>query len=256
MVSIEDVRLFWDKRPCNIKHSNKRVGSKEYFDEVEKRKYFVEPHIPKFAEFEKWKNKKVLEIGCGIGTDSINFARNDADLTCVELSEESLKICKTRFEIYNLHAKFYFGDCEELSSFLPIEKYDLIYSFGVLHHTPDINKVIEEIKKYMNEDSILKIMVYAKNSWKDIMIDAGIDQPEAQKGCPIANTYTHEEIIDMLKDFKILSLEQEHIFPYVIEKYINYEYELQPWFNVMPKEIFRALEKRLGWHTLITAKLR
>lgn len=256
MVSIEDVRLFWDKRPCNIKHSNKRVGSKEYFDEVEKRKYFVEPHIPKFAEFEKWKNKKVLEIGCGIGTDSINFARNDADLTCVELSEESLKICKTRFEIYNLHAKFYFGDYEELSSFLPIEKYDLIYSFGVLHHTPDINKVIEEIKKYMNEDSILKIMVYAKNSWKDIMIDAGIDQPEAQKGCPIANTYTHEEIIDMLKDFKILSLEQEHIFPYVIEKYINYEYELQPWFNVMPKEIFRALEKRLGWHTLITAKLR
>lgn len=256
MTSICDVKNFWNKRPCNIRHSSKEVGTKEYFDEVEKRKYFIEPHIPKFAEFKKWKDKRVLEIGCGIGTDSINFVRNGALLSCVELSEESLNICKKRFEVFGFQARFYLGNCEELTTFLPEEKYDLVYSFGVLHHTPNIHKAISEIKKYMHKDSVLKIMLYAKISWKSIMIDAGFEQPEAQTGCPIANTYTHDEIRLILKDFKIVSIRQEHIFPYVVEKYVNYEYELQPWFKNMPKKMFRALEKRLGWHTLITAKLR
>lgn len=95
---IEQVREFWDGQPCNIKHSPKPIGTREYFDEVEARKYLVEPHIPGFAQFERWRGKKVLEIGCGIGTDSINFARHGADLSVVELSKKSLEICWKRFE--------------------------------------------------------------------------------------------------------------------------------------------------------------
>src|SRR6266536_5458622 len=91
-VPIGAVRDFWNARPCNIRHSPKAVGTREYFDEVEWRKYFVEPHIPAFAQFERWRGKRVLEIGCGIGTDSINFARSGADLTIVELSENSLEL--------------------------------------------------------------------------------------------------------------------------------------------------------------------
>lgn len=256
MPDINDVKNYWNNRPCNIKHSNKPIGTKEYFDEVEKRKYFVEPHIPKFAEFEKWNGKKVLEIGCGIGTDSINFARNGAKLTVCELSENSLEICKQRFNVYGLTANFYLCNAEELTKYIPIEKYDLIYSFGVLHHTPNPDKSINEIKNYMDENSELRIMLYAKNSWKSFMIEAGLDQPEAQSGCPIAYTFTHDEIKNLLKDFEIISIEQDHIFPYVIEKYINYEYEIQPWFKLMPEKMFNILEKKLGWHTLIKAKLR
>ena len=163
---IEQVRKFWDRRPCNIRHSPKPVGTREYFDEVEARKYFVEPHIPGFAQFERWRGKKVLEIGCGIGTDSVNFARAGADLTVVEISEKSLEICKKRFEVYGLKARFYLGNAEELSSFLPIEKYDLIYSFGVIHHTPNPEKVFEEIKKYCGSNTEVRVMLYSKWSWK------------------------------------------------------------------------------------------
>jgi 2-polyprenyl-3-methyl-5-hydroxy-6-metoxy-1,4-benzoquinol methylase len=91
-VSIGQVKDYWDRRPCNIRHSPKAVGTKEYFDEVEDRKYFVERHIPTFAQFERWRGKKVLEIGCGIGTDTINFARSGALVTAVELSEQSLGV--------------------------------------------------------------------------------------------------------------------------------------------------------------------
>ncbi len=255
--NLEDVKKFWNNRPCNIRHSQKEIGSKEYFTEVEKRKYFVEPHIPGFAEFAKWKGKKVLEIGCGIGTDAVNFARSGADYYGVELSAESLNLAKTRFRIFDLAGTFWEGNAEELSDFIPDAlKFDLIYSFGVIHHTPHPEQVINGLKKFMHQESELRIMLYSKISWKNIMIEGGFDQPEAASGCPIANTYTENEIRDLLKDYQICSIRKDHIFPYIIEKYIKHEYEYQPWFKHMPTPMFEHLQKTMGWHTLITAKLK
>ena len=71
-VPIKKVQEFWDDRPCNIRHSDKPIGTKEYFNEVEYKRYFVEPHSVVFADFPRWKGKRVLELGCGIGTDTIN----------------------------------------------------------------------------------------------------------------------------------------------------------------------------------------
>lgn len=254
--SLESVRDYWNRRPCNVRHGTAPVGTKEYFDQVEARKYMVEPHIPGFSEFERWKGKKVLEIGCGLGTAAVSFARAGADYTAVELSEESLKLARQRFEVFGLQGRFYSGNAEELSSVVPVERYDLVYSFGVIHHAPHPEKIVAEVKKYLGPDSEFRLMLYAKNSWKNILIEAGFDQPEAQSGCPIAFTYTHDEVRALLRDYEIIDLRQDHIFPYVVEKYVRYEYELQPWFKAMPPEMFRALEQALGWHTLITAKLK
>lgn len=255
-VTIEEVKKFWDDRPCNIRHSSKEVGTLEYFREVTKKKFIAENHILDFTKFPQWENKKVLEIGCGLGTAGIMFAFEGADYTGVELSEESLNLAKKRFELHDKQAKFYLGNAEELSSFVPVETYDLIYSFGVIHHSPHPEKIISEIKKYMNEDSILKIMLYAKDSWKNYMIESGLDQPEAQYGCPIANTYTKQDVVELLDGYEVISIEQDHIFPYQVEPYKNGEYIKEPWFQSMPTKMFRTLEKNLGWHLLITAKLK
>ena len=255
-VTINEVKEFWDGRPCNIRHSQKELGTREYFDEVADKKFFVEPHIKSFSNFNEGNGKRVLEIGCGLATVGINFASHGANYTGVELSEESLDLAKQRFDVYNMKGELYSGNAEELSSFVPVETYDLIYSFGVIHHSPHPEKIISEIKKYMNEDSTLKIMLYAKDSWKNYMIESGLDQPEAQYGCPIANTYTKDDIVELLDGYDIISIEQDHIFPYQVEPYKRGEYIKQPWFESMPPDMFRSLEKNLGWHLLITAKLK
>ena len=269
-ISIELVKSFWNIRPCNIKHSTKPIGSKEYFDEVEERKYFVEPHVSRFAEFKKWRDKKVLEIGCGIGTDTINFARNGALVTAVDVSEKSLELARNRAEVYGLQDKirFYLGNAEELTKFVPVQKFDLIYSFGVIHHTPSPEKAIEQIKNYVDSKSVLKLMVYNKLSWKVfyILMTYGKGQfwkvpelvakySEAQEGCPVTYTYNTQEISRLLKKygFKVEDIKIEHIFPYKISDYVKYRYKKVWYFAIMPKFIFRSLEKALGWHLCVTA---
>ena len=147
-VSMDKVEAFWNARPCNIRHSLREVGSREYFDDVEARKYFVEPHIPPFAQFERWKDKKVLEVGCGIGTDTINFARAGAKVTAIDYSEKSLDIARRRAEVYGLDIDFYKANAEDISRLVPVEDYDLVYSFGVIHHTPRPRRVVSEIRKW------------------------------------------------------------------------------------------------------------
>src|SRR5213595_1950260 len=115
-VEISRVRDYWDERPCNIRHSTALVGTKQYFDEVEARKYFVEYHIPGFAKFARWRGKKVLEIGCGIGTDTINFARAGAQVTTVDLSEKSMAVAKQRVKVSGFEdaVQFYQANAEQL----------------------------------------------------------------------------------------------------------------------------------------------
>jgi len=254
-VTIDQVKDFWNARPCNLKHSDKPLGSREYFDEVEQKKFTAEPHISTFCEFERWRGQRVLEIGSGIGTMAINFARAGADYTGVELSEESLELTRQRFEVYDSPGRFFQGNAEELTNFVPIQKYDLVFTWGVIHHSPNPGAILQQAQHYMKSGTTLKVMVYAANSWKNYMIEAGYDQPEAQYGCPVAYTYTENQLMSMIgPGFRIVSVVQDHIFPFQIEPYKTGQYKKQPWFEHMHPEIFRVLEKRLGWHLMITAE--
>lgn len=270
-VQVSRVRSYWNERPCNIRHSPREVGSREYFDEVEQRKYFVEPHIPAFAQFERWKGKRVLEIGCGIGTDTINFARQGALVTAVDLSDKSIEVARRRAEVFGLsdRIRFFHGNAEELSSFVPVEPYDLIYSFGVIHHTPHPGAVLDELRKYVTPESTLKVMVYNRRSWKVLWIVAvyGRGQfwrereltatySEAQTGCPVTYAYTPSEGRQWLREHGFTATEvfADHIFPYSIPEYKEYRYKRVWYFRMLPHPLFRALEKAFGWHLCMTAR--
>jgi 2-polyprenyl-3-methyl-5-hydroxy-6-metoxy-1,4-benzoquinol methylase len=269
--SITDVQQYWDARPCNIRHSTKPVGSKEYFDEVEARKYFVEPHIPAFADFDRWRGKRVLEVGCGIGTDSVNFARAGADLTAVELSGESLRIAEQRADVMGVadRIRFVQANAEELTSVLDPEPYDLVYSFGVIHHTPHPDRALAEMRALTAPGGTLKLMIYYRRSWKVFWIVAAqghgrfwktdelvAEYSEAQTGCPVTFAYTRREARELVENsgFRVEDLQVDHVFPYRIRDYVEYRYVKEPYFRWMPEPLFRAFERRFGWHLLIDAK--
>lgn len=248
------IKKYWNDRPCNLNHSNMKIGSKDYFDEVEQKKHFVEPHILKFADFTSWTSKKVLEIGCGIGTAAVNFIRNGADYTGIELSDKSLELARKRLEVYNLKGTLYNFNAEDNMDFIGVESFDLLYSFGVIHHSPNPEKIIANAYKLLKSGGTLKIMLYAENSWKKMLIDKDQQQYEAQNGCPLAYTYTNEQVYDLLKDFQNIKIDQTHIFPYKIESYKRNEYIKEDWFQAMPYEMFQILEEKLGWHLCITCQ--
>lgn len=269
-VPIADVAKYWDRRPCNIRHSTKDIGSRDYFDEVERRKYFVEPHILPFADFSKWKGKRVLEIGCGIGTDTISFARAGALVTAVDVSNESLKLARKRAEVYQLQERiaFYQIDAENLSTVVPVEPYDLVYSFGVIHHTPHPENIVGEVKKYMTPESEFRLMVYSRISYKLFWIMheqrmwdmSRIDQvisaySEAQEQCPITYSYTFEGAMRLLSGFRLLEIRKAHIFTWDIDSYRKHIYRKDPVWEAVPDAVIEELEKDLGWHTLIRAQL-
>lgn len=269
-VPIQRVKDYWNARPCNIRHSTAEVGTEEYFNQVEARKYFVEPHIPGFADFDRWRGKRVLEIGCGIGTDTVNFARAGADVTAVDLSAESLKLAKKRAEVFGLSDRisFYEANAESLSDHIPAGKYDLVYSFGVIHHSPHPEKIIEQIRtNFVEPGSALKLMVYHRNSWKVLWMalqEKGrfwkIDEiiakhSEAQTGCPVTYSYTAETVRDLIGDgFEVERIFVDHIFPYQIPKYVKYEYVKEWYWRMLPESAFRALETRFGWHLCLDAR--
>jgi 2-polyprenyl-3-methyl-5-hydroxy-6-metoxy-1,4-benzoquinol methylase len=269
-VSIDAVRDFWNARPCNIRHSAKEIGTREYFDEVERRKYFVEPHIPGFAGFARWKDRKVLEIGCGLGTDTVSFARAGAQVTAVELSQTSAELARQRLEVYGLgdRVTIHVGNAEELPSLVAPQTFDLVYSFGVIHHSPHPRRIVEHISRYMGPASELRLMVYSRisyklfwimkeeNIWDMSRIDGLIARnSEAQTGCPVTYTYTEQTAGELLAGFRLIDIRKAHIFTWDVDAYRRYEYRKAPeWANVSDVEL-AALEQELGWHLLIRASL-
>ena len=245
---------YWNKQPCNIKHGSSPVGTAEFFREVSERRFRVEPHIREFAGFHLWQGKRVLEVGCGIGSDAEEFAKHGADYVGIDISDASLEVAKQRFQVLELDGEFHNlnagNDISELG------KFDLVYSYGVIHHFPNIEKTIDNISKVLNPGGEFRFMVYAKNSWKYAMIQKGLDQFEAQAGCPYAEAFTHDDIKKLCDSTKwtIERLRQSHCFMYNIDEYKKGNYVLEPWFEAMNDEMQDAVKEYLGWHLLVKAK--
>jgi len=101
----KEIKNFWNKKPCGTSGNIEKEINEEYFNKIREKRYKLEPFILSTAKFQEWKNKNVLEIGCGIGTDAVEFAKNQAQYTGIDLSLKSIELCKKQFEIYNLNGQ-------------------------------------------------------------------------------------------------------------------------------------------------------
>lgn len=251
----ERIKRYWNTQPCNIKHGKSDIGTAEFFREVSERRYRVESHIPEFAGFHLWAGKRVLEIGCGIGSDAEEFAKHGADYVGIDLSDQSIALCRQRFDVLGLEGEFHNIDVTDLEALKTLGKFDLVYSYGVIHHFPGIDRIISNVREVLKPNAEFRYMVYAKNSWKYAMIQKGLDQFEAQAGCPYAQAFSKEEIHALMSSgWSIERLRQDHCFMYNVEEYKQGRYVLEPWFEAMTDAHRQAVREYLGWHLLIKAR--
>ncbi|HEU4387285.1 MAG TPA: class I SAM-dependent methyltransferase [Blastocatellia bacterium] len=157
------VHDFWEANPCGAKFAEIEIGTPEFFAQVEKHRYATEWHIPEVIRFERWSGRDVLEVGCGLGTEAVRFARVGAHYTGVDLTERSIELARRRFDQEGLAGQLRVADAEALP--FDDESFDLVYSHGVLHHTPDTQRAIDEIHRVLRPEGTAMVMLYHKRSY-------------------------------------------------------------------------------------------
>lgn len=159
----ERVRAFWQAHPCGTKFAEAEPGSRRFYELVEHHRYETEWHIPAAADFSATRGLQVLEIGCGVGTDGAQFAKAGADYTGVDLTEAAVELAQNRFKLFDLPGNFRTADAEKLD--FPDESFDVVYSHGVLHHTPDTAQAVREVHRVLKKGGRAIVMLYHRNSY-------------------------------------------------------------------------------------------
>jgi SAM-dependent methyltransferase len=157
------VREYWQAQACGTRFTERPKLTREYFDEIEAHRYAAEPEIFSFAQFTRHHGQAVLEIGVGAATDFIQWLRAGARAHGIDLTDEAIDHARERAAVYGLTpADLRVGDCEAL----PYEdgSFDLVYSWGVLHHTPDTPRAVGEAVRVTRPGGSLKIMLYNRRS--------------------------------------------------------------------------------------------
>ena len=163
----EQVYDFWNKASCGeeLYLTNSDLNA---YEEQLRIRYKLEPYIEDFADFKSVRGLKVLEIGVGLGADHQRFAENGAELFGIDLTERSIEHTKKRLKILGLSSTLYVGDAESLD--FPDDFFDIVYSWGVLHHTPDTAKAVSEVYRVLKPKGKALIMLYHKWSLVGFML--------------------------------------------------------------------------------------
>ncbi len=163
----DSVKDFWENASCGEELYLKGVSKEDYTKHASTR-YTLEPEILKFADFKSFESKKVLEIGVGLGADQQKIVESGAISWGIDLTPRAINHTKRRLELNNLISNLQVSDAENL----PFENdfFDIVYSWGVLHHSPDTPKAISELYKVLKPGGYAKIMVYHKKSIVGIML--------------------------------------------------------------------------------------
>lgn len=158
-----EIQEFWSRYPCAKNLISGSAGEREFFAEHDRIIDMLTPYHKEVYQYDRFSGKRVLEIGCGMGSHARRFAEHAGEFYAVDLSPQSIEITKKRFALFNLDSKnVVMGDAENLP--YPDEYFDHVYSNGVIHHSPDTQKAVMEIYRVLKPGGTVTVMIYNKDS--------------------------------------------------------------------------------------------
>ena len=163
MASAAEVYRYWQEESCGTEHASSTARTRAYYAEIEAARYRLEPFIGGFAEFERWRGRRVLEIGVGAATDFINFARSGATVSGIDLTPAAAEHAKRRLEFEGLDGDVVVGSGESVP--YPDQSFDLVYSWGVIHHAEHPARVVREARRVLAPGGEVRAMLYGRHSW-------------------------------------------------------------------------------------------
>ncbi len=250
----------WNNDPCGLIEGLPE-GSREFYEGISDNRYRqYAPWMQATIGFDRYRGKRVLEVGFGMGTDLYEFARHGAVVSGIDLTPRHLEIAHKRFELYNLSVDLRLGDAENL----PYESnsFDVVYSFGVLHHTPNTQRALTEVWRVLAPGGIAIIGMYHRwspyyialkaryflagdfraQAWRDVL--STIEVRRHSDARPLVKVYSRSRLAGMLTDFKDVRLEVHHL------PYPDFALHRSILRAPVPRMVVERLEPYLGWYVM------
>jgi SAM-dependent methyltransferase len=255
----------WSKDPAGAAYASEHeFGTREFFDAVERHRYHeYAPWMPEVMGFQEFPGARLLEVGCGMGTDLLQFARGGAEVTGIDLTPRSIEISRQHLALYGQRGDFANADCERLP--FADQSFDVVYSNGVIHHTPDTAGAVREINRVLRPGGIARVMLYHRGSvayWLQLVFRYGILKGELLRGAsiddilskyveinqgggrPLVKVYSRKEARAMFSMFPEVQIEIEQLT----------RSELYFLSRLIPEHSFEKLRKTVGWNLIVTAR--
>ena len=261
----EQTKVHWSEAPCGGNYTQKEMLSRKYFEEIETHRYFTHPWIKETINSFNIKGKDVLEIGFGMGTDHLNMARRGARMYGIDLTAKHYDITRTRLKLYGLKSRLIVGDAETLPYADGL--FDFVYSFGVVHHSPDTRKIVSEICRVLKPGGQCYLSVYNKNSiffwWSIFIVEyllkkgwkkrslqqqlSLIEYPNINENMVI-KLYKRREFETMFHEFSAVRTYMRHLLPVDIA-YVSTFYR-NPY---KPNPLLSKIGRKFGWYIVLEA---
>ena len=241
---------YWDEHIHDLAMTVHPMGTREFFQELEKYRYDKLNYLPHLVDFSAYTGRDLLEVGCGIGIDLLRFVRGGARVTGIDLSMTAIDLACKNFEQSEQNADLRVMNGERMQ--FADNTFDVVYAHGVLQYTPDTEKMIAEIHRVLKPGGEAIMMVYNKHSWLNLMRNV-TKVPLEHENAPVLKKFSMSEFMQLLHPYKDYRIVPER-FPVRTKLHSGWKAQLfnhvfVGTFDLLPKPWI----KRFGWHLMAFA---
>jgi SAM-dependent methyltransferase len=244
---IDDVRTYWHRHIHDLDITRHPVGSRGFFDDLDQYHFEKLHHLPRLVEFDGYRGRTGLDIGCGAGVDLARFAKGGAIVTGVDLAPSAIELARANFDQQGLRAELQVADGEHLP--FSDASFDLVFAHGVVQYTPDPRRLVAECRRVLKPDGEAIFQVYNRISWLNALsklMKVDLEHEDA----PVLLRLSIAEFKQLLAGFGTVRIVPER-FPVKSRlhggwKGLLFNTFFVGAFNGLPQSLVR----RFGWHLL------